>query len=134
MRNMLIVTALASGLALAGCGRDHADENAADMAAEANLGADTADAGAMAATDWPEGTRIVEEGGVYYRVEPTGTRIRLEPGDSTIVVDNGVRYRVDPGGTRVRIDEQGAVISVGPDGVDANIPVGGNTSVVVNTQ
>ena len=82
----------------------------------------------------PEGTRIIEENHVYYRIEPSGTRVRLEPGDSTILVENGVRYRVDPGGTRVRINNEGAAISVGPGGVEANVPVDRDTSVTVNTQ
>ena len=49
------------------------------------------------------------------------------------MVENNVRYRVDPGGTRVRVDDQGAVISVGPGGVDTTIPGPGNTTVTVNS-
>jgi hypothetical protein len=128
MRSLLIATALASGLGLAACERQGP--------VEANVALDnapeTADATAVPST-WPEGARIIEEDGVFYRVDTTGTRIRLEPGDSTILVEDGVRFRVDPDGTRVRIDEQGAVISVGPDGVDATVNTG-DTGVTVNSE
>jgi hypothetical protein len=138
MRHLLIATALVSGLALAGCNYNKDDYNKDNAAYEAE-GADyngTAGGGYDTATasNWPEGTRIVEENHVYYRVEPSGTRVRLEPGDSTILVDNGVRYRVDPGGVRVRINDEGAAIRVSPTGVDATVPVSGDTKVVVNTQ
>lgn len=81
-------------------------------------------AGAAAASAWPEGTRIVEEKGVTYRVDPAGTRVRLEPNTSRIVVEKGVRYRVDPGGTRVRIDDRGAAVRVGDSVIKGNAPNG----------
>jgi hypothetical protein len=137
MRSILLASTLASGLALAACDYNKSDYNEANAAYdEGNADYNGAAAGGYdtaAASSWPEGARIVEEEGVYYRIDPGGTRVRLEPGTSTIVVENGVRYRVDPGGTRVRIDEEGAVISVGPDGVDTTVPVGENTSVTVNS-
>ena len=138
MRNFMIATALASGLALAGCDYNKDDYNQDNAAYEANAADYNGTAGGgyntTAASNWPEGTRIVEENHVYYRVEPSGTRVRLEPGDSTILVDNGVRYRLDPGGTRVRIDDQGVAVRVGPGGGDATVPVGDDTRVVVNSQ
>jgi hypothetical protein len=135
----MIAAALLAGTSLAACGgyekNEYNEANASydtqgtEYNGTAGGGYNTASAG-----NWPEGTRIVEENHVYYRVEPSGTRVRLEPGDSTILVENGQRFRVDPGGTRVRIDNEGAAISVGPGGVEANVPVDRNTSVTVNTQ
>lgn len=137
MRNGVIIIALFAGTALAACDYDKEDYNEANTAYDSESNYDAAAGGASydaASAGWPEGTRIVEENNVYYRIEPSGTRIRLEPGDSTIVVENGVRYRLDPGGTRVRINQEGAAISVGPDGVDTTVPVGDDTRVTVNSQ
>lgn len=138
MRNLLIATALASGLALAACGYDEGEYNEAnaDYNAEGNYDAAAGGAGYDAAAGWPEGARIVEEDGVFYRVDNAGTRIRLEPGDATILVEDGTRFRVDPDGTRVRIDESGAAISVGPDtdvdvDVDTRLPA---TNGVTNSE
>ena len=91
MRNLLWASALASGLALAACGYDEAEYNEAnaDYSAEGNYDAAAGGAGYNAATGWPEGARIVEEDGVFYRVDTGGTRIRLEPGASTILVEDG---------------------------------------------
>lgn len=140
MRTTLFVALLLAGASLAACSdydKDDYNEANASYNAEGTEYNGTAGGGyntTAASSNWPEGTRIVEENHVYYRVEPSGTRVRLEPGDSTILVENGVRYRVDPGGTRVRINDEGAAISVGPGGVEANVPVGGNTTVTVNNQ
>ena len=140
MRNRLIVSALIAGAGLSACGDYNKNEyNEANAAYEAQgNGAYSEPAGggnySTTSSNWPEGARIVEENGVYYRIDTGGARVRLEPGDSTIVVENGVRYRVDPGGTRVRINEKGAVISVGPGGVETTIPGPGNTTVTVNSQ
>jgi hypothetical protein len=139
MRSLWIVPALVAGAALPACGDyDKNEYNEANAAYEAQGNeAYSEPAGgnySTASSNWPEGARIVEEGGVTYRIDPGGARIRLEPSDSRIVVENGARYRVDPGGTRVLIDEEGAVISVGPGGVDTTIPGPGNTTVTVNSQ
>lgn len=134
MRNLMLVSALASGLALAACSYDEDyNEANADYQAEGNYDSAAGGAGYDAATAWPEGVRIVEEDGVFYRVDTGGTRIRLEPGDSTIVVEDGTRFRVDPDGTRVRIDESGAAIRVDTGGVDATVNTG-DASVSVNSQ
>ena len=136
MRNRMIVATLLAGAALAACGdynKNEYNEANASYDAEGVEYNGTA-GGGYNTSNWPEGTRIVEESNVFYRIDPGGTRVRLEPGDSTIIVENGVRFRVDPGGTRVRINEEGAAISVGPGGVDTTVPVGGNTSVTVNSQ
>lgn len=150
MRNILAIAA-ACGLAAgaAGCSDYDKDEAGYDNAANASgyaegegagnyaggAGAGGGNyAGAAAAGGWPAGSRIVVEDGVTYRIEPSGTRVVLGPADSRIVVENGTRFRVDPGGTRVRIDDSGAEIRVGPEGTSATVPVGGNTSVTVNTQ
>ena len=136
MRNRMIVATLLVGSTLAACGDYSENEyNEANAAYEEQGNYDAAAGGAgyntTAAGGWPEGARIIEENNVYYRIDPGGTRVRLEPGDRTILVEDGVRYRLDPGGTRVRIDDEGAVVSVGPDGVEANVPAG-DTGVVVN--
>ncbi|HYJ82563.1 MAG TPA: hypothetical protein VEW26_06950 [Allosphingosinicella sp.] len=150
MRKFIIAAALgASSLGLAACG-DHDRGNAAanEAADTANLG-DRAGAGAGGVADggnaagtattaaFPKGARIVEEGGVTYRIDSDGTRVRLGDSDSRIVVEKGVRYRVDPGGARVRIDERGLDIDVpdltpdlGPD-VDVGINKKGNPDIDV---
>ena len=136
MRTVTLATTLASGLALAACDYNKDAYNTAETnySAEGNAYDEAAGGGAYnAATSWPEGARIVEEDGVFYRVDTGGTRIRLEPGDATIVVENGVRYRVDPGGTRVRIDDEGLAVRVAPGDVDATVNTG-DTSVTVNNQ
>ena len=111
------------------------DANAADYAANDAAAGNYGTTGGTAAAggSWPAGSRIVVENGVTYRIDPGGVRVALGPADSRIVVEDGIRYRVDPGGTRIRIDETGAVVDVAPDGVEATVPVGGNTSVTVNT-
>ena len=136
MRSLMLAPALASGLALAACDYNKGDYNEAEAnySAEGNAYDEAAGgAGYNAASSWPEGARIVEEDGVFYRVDTGGTRVRLEPGDATIVVENGVRYRVDPGGTRVRIDDEGLAVRVAPGEVDATVNAG-DTSVEVNTE
>ena len=118
-----------AALGLAGCDtKDEVNVAANDVDTTTIAETETPDAGA-----WPEGSRIVVEEGVTYRIDPGGTRVALGPNDSRVVVVDGIRYRVDPGGTRVRIDEQGAVISVGPDGIDADVELPGDTAVEVNT-
>lgn len=131
MRILLITTALASGLGLAACERQETVET--NVALDAENTTETAGATAVPST-WPEGARIIEEEGVFYRVDTTGTRIRLVPGDSTILVEDGVRFRVDPDGTRVRIDDEGVAVRVNADGVATTVPVNEDTSVSVNTQ
>jgi hypothetical protein len=121
MNKLALVTALgASCLALAACGGD-SDSNAAEAGNGANAAETLGPAegnGTAAAGAFPKGARIVEEGGVTYRVDADGTRVALGPNESRIVVENDVRYRVDPDGTRVRIDPQGASIDVDLPDVD----------------
>jgi hypothetical protein len=135
------------GLSACGSNADKAN-NSAGTGADGNGtatgtatvdGAGNGSAGSTAAADpnWPRGTRIVEENGVSYRVNPDGTRVRLTASDARIVVDNGVRYRVRSDGTRVRIDNTGIDID-GPSipGVDVDVGINrkGNLDVDVNTQ
>lgn len=138
MRKLVIAAALgAASLGLAACGdRDGgnaAANEAGDTAGNAvetdGMGAEGGNAAGStaAASSFPKGARIVEEGGATYRIDPDGSRVRLADTDSRIVVENGVRYRVDPGGTRVRIDERGIDIDV-PDltpdlGADVDIGI-----------
>ena len=136
MRSFLLASALASGLAVGACDYNKGDYNEAEAnySAEGNAYDEAAGgAGDNAASSWPEGARIVEEDGVFYRIDTGGTRVRLEPGDATIVVENGVRYRVDPGGTRVRIDDEGVAVRVDSGDIDATVNTG-DTSVTVNSQ
>lgn len=136
MRYFALASALASGLALTACDYNKGDYNeaAANYSAEGNAYDEAAGgAGYNAATSWPEGARIVEEDGVFYRIDTGGTRIRLEPSDARILVEDGVRFRVDPNGTRVRIDDEGLAVRVAPGDVDATVNTG-DTSVTVNNQ
>lgn len=137
----------AASLGLAACG-DSGSNNASNGAAGDGNGAATGGeaggdgtgtgngsaGGATAGGNWPAGTRIVEENGVTFRVNPDGTRVQLGSTDARIVVENGVRYRVDPGGARVRINEQGIDID-GPNidlpDVDVGINNKGNLDVDV---
>ena len=129
----------ATALALAACGDN-------DAASDEPVAVDTATADATvagttsAAADWPAGTRIVEEGGVTYRVDPAGARVAIDDGSWRIVTEDEVRYRVDPGGTRVRIDDEGIDLrgaASGPDipGVDVDVGTNnkGNLDVDVST-
>ena len=127
MRRFALTAALgAACLGLAACGdgggnnaaangSDAGEGNGSATGAEGNGSASGGTAGA--ASSWPKGARIVEEGGVTYRVDPDGTRVRLED-QTRIVVENGVRYRVEPGGTRVRINDQGLDIDIDTPDVD----------------
>lgn len=145
MRRFAITAALgAAALGLAGCGDydEEAEYNAegnaaygADGAGNAGYGAGAdggnAAYGATAATELPAGTRVVVEEGVRYRIDPDGTRVRIEGSEPVIVVEEGARFRIDPDGTRVRIGPDGAAIDVDGD-VDADVRVGDDPSLEVN--
>lgn len=126
----LAFTAICSALALGVTACGDADDETANSAAVTNTAGtevapgNSASAGASTASAWPEGSRIVEEGGVTYRVDSAGARVRLEPSDSRIVVADGVRYRVDPDGARVRIDQRGSVVRIGDSTITGNAPNG----------
>jgi hypothetical protein len=142
VKKLSLVILAGAAVTIAGCSGNKAGNNSAaannsisangsaaangtatgDMAGAGGAGA--AGAGAAGASGWTEGSRIVEEGGVTYRVDASGARVRLEPGDSRIVVEKGVRYRVDAGGTRVRIDQRGAAVKVGESTITGNAPNG----------
>ena len=146
-KTALTIAIAAASLGLAACGERDGNNSAEDMnaAGEATENAGTGESGneaggagsgnassggSAAAGSWPQGARIVEENGVTYRVDPSGTRVRLGDNESRVVVENGVRYRVDPGGARVRIDERGIGIDVDPPRVDVDGP---EVNVQVNT-
>lgn len=124
------------GLALLGTAAcsdyDREGDNAYETANAEGSATDYASEGAT--SDWPEGTRIIVEDGVTYRVEPGGTRIRLGETDSRIVVEDGISYRVDPDGTRVRIDPSGAEIRVDSGRIEVDPLPGEDRSVEVNNQ
>lgn len=120
-------------LVLTSCGGDEraADQNATTTEAvpvESSAGGDTT------VIAFPPGARIIEEGGVTFRIDPDGTRVRLGPTDSRIVVEDDVRFRVDPDGTRVRIDPSGAIIAVDDDDVSAKVRTGTNPAIEVDTR
>lgn len=119
---------LALGLAACGDSRDEANSSAAtNEVGNSTASGETGNAsagGTATASAWPEGARIVEENGVTYRVDSSGTRVQLGPNDSRIVVTDGVRYRVDPGGARVRIDTRGDAIRIGDSTITGNAPNG----------
>ena len=127
MKNFILTFTLgAVSLGVAGC-EVNKYENAAenDLAATANEVTTTTVPGTTTTTNvFVPGTRIIEEDGVTFRIDPDGTRVRLGPSDARILVEEGVRYRVDPGGTRVRIDDQGTELT---------IPVSDDLAVEVNT-
>jgi hypothetical protein len=150
MRTFALTAAIgAACLGLAACGGGESGNTAANNTAAEDDGAEatggegnaagSASAGGATASggggDW-KGARIVEEGGVTYRVNADGTRVRLGDTDARIVVENGVRYRVDPGGTRVRINEQGLDINMPdidvPNDIDVGINKKGNLDIDVN--
>lgn len=136
MKKLLLASALgASALLLSACG-DDADEApvAEDTAAVDTTAMDTT---TTADADWPRGTRIVEEGGATYRVNPDGTRVEITDSSWRIVTEGGTRYRVSPSGVRVEIDEEGADLDGAPDGGDPDVDIGtnadGNLDIDVST-
>jgi hypothetical protein len=132
----------ATALLVTACGDNDAGTAADDTALATDAAAtDAAGGGATTASaDWPSGTRIVEEGGVTYRVDPAGTRVAIDDNSWRIVTENDTRYRVDPAGTRIRIDDEGLDLegaASGPDipGVDVDVGTNnkGNLDVDVST-
>lgn len=124
-----VCSVLALGVAACGdsnerAGHDNAATNSAGAEAAPHDSGSASGAGAATASAWPQGARIVEEGGVTYRVDASGERVRLGPNESRIEVAEGIRYRVDPGGTRVRIDERGSAIRIGDSTITGNAPNG----------
>ncbi len=127
--NKLVFTAAlgAACLSVAACGEREAGNAADNMAGENAAMADDADGNAMASGSdddgmaaFPKGSRIIEEDGVTYRVDASGTRVKLGSNESRIVVENGVRYRVDPNGSRVKIDREGVSLDI--DAPDIDVP------------
>jgi hypothetical protein len=142
MKRLIFAGALSAlALTVSACGDNDADDTA--TADDTSAMADSTAAGGAATTasaDWPKGTRIVEEKGVTYRVDPGGTRVAIDDGSWRIVTEDGTRYRVDPAGTRIRIDDEGGDIegiASGPDipGVDVDVGTNnkGNLDVDVST-
>ena len=128
MKKLILTSALSAfALLVSACGDSADDTDAVDDAGAV----DTADTAATTASaDWPAGTRIVEEGGVTYRVDPAGARVAIDDGSWSIVTEDDRRYRVDPGGTRVEIDDDGADLegaASGPDIPGVDVDVGRNT-------
>ena len=140
MKKLILSGALgAAVLLVSACGDNDADTATDDTAVVAEDTATDA-AATTASSNWPSGTRIVEEGGVTYRVDPAGTRVAIDDNSWRIVTDKDTRYRVDPAGTRIRIDDEGLDLSgaaSGPDipGVDVDVGTNnkGNLDVDVST-
>ena len=119
MKKILMSAALgASAMLLSACDdtADEADTVSAETDTADTTAADAAPAPTAtvttAAADWSAGTRIVEENGTFYRVDPAGTRVVIAPGTWRIETVDGVRYRVDEAGTRIRIDERGVDVDL----------------------
>lgn len=132
MKNLLVTSALGAAVfALSACGSStDATDAAATDAAMADATPTATATVTTAAADWPAGTRIVEEGGKTYRVDPAGTRVAIDDGSWRIVNENGTRYRVDPAGTRVKIDDKGLDLeglASGPDIPGVDVDIGTNT-------
>jgi hypothetical protein len=137
MKKLILIAALGpAALLLSGCGDTDTDTEEADTAVVETDTADTATTAAVADPNWPAGTRIVEEDGVTYRVNPDDTRVEIEDGSYRIVVEDGVRYRVDAGGVRHRIDDDGLDIDLpAVEGVDVDLGTNkqGNLDLDVST-
>ena len=141
MTKLILTGALgAAVLLLSACGDNDADTPVAEdtTAADTSAMESTAPAATTAAADpnWPSGTRIVEENGATYRVNPDRTRVAIEDGSYRVVVDNGIRYRVDRSGTRHRIDDDGIDIDLpAVEGVDIDLGTNqkGNLDLDVST-
>ena len=116
---------------------DSATNEADDNVSTAGDTVTTADDGTAGATASvaPKGSRVVDEDGVTWRIDPDGNRVRLE--GVRIVTEDGVRYRVDPDGTRVRIDPEGIDIDIDTPDLTPDVDVGinkkGNPDVDVKT-
>ena len=137
MKKLLFTAALAPvAVLLSACGDNDADTAEADTAVVETETAEPAPATAAADPNWPAGTRIVEEDGVVYRVNPDDTRVEIEDGSYRVVVEDGVRYRVDAGGVRHRIDDDGLDIDLpAVEGVDVDLGTNqkGNLDLDVST-
>lgn len=119
MKKLIMAGALGTAVLLvSACGDNDAETEDTAALDTAATPADTTGTTAgttttTASADWPARTRIVQEGGVTYRVNPDGARVAIEDNSWRIVTEGGVRYRVGPTGTRVRIDDEGFDIDVG---------------------
>lgn len=126
MKKLILATALgASALLVSACGED-AETEAETAAVET----ETADTLTTASADWPSGTRIVEEDGATFRVNPDGTRVEITDGSWRIVTEGDTRYRVGSDGIRYEINEEGEDLDGAPDGGpgDIDVDVGTNAS------
>ena len=134
MKKLIMTGALgAAVLLVSACGDSDADMAAEDTAVVEDA---ATDADAMASADWPSGTRIVEDGGVTYRVDSAGARVAIDDGSWRIVTEDDGRYRVNSAGNRVRIDDDGLDFDLpGVDGVDVDVGTNqsGNLDVDVST-
>lgn len=141
MKRLILTGALsACALMVAACDQ-RADEAAeADVTAAEADGAEAGDTstaaggsgGTTASADWPKGTRIIEEGGRTYRVDPDGTRVVIDNNEWRIVTEDGERFRVNDAGTRIRIDDDGLDVDV-PIDVDLGTNKKGNLDLDVST-
>ena len=128
----LFMAAVAVSTAACSSGTDTANPNLAEDWSANETEAPAADqkAGDRAASGsaLPDGSRIVLENGVTYRIDPSGARLALGRDDSRIVLEGGTRFRVDPDGTRVPTDSEGAVVELHEDGIDPVMNLERNTN------
>ena len=139
MKKLIISAVFGASVALlSACGDAAEDTDTATAETGAAPTTAAVDTTASGSSDWPAGTRIVQEGDAYFRVDADGTRTAIPADTWRIETADGVRYRVDNTGTRVRIDEQGVDVDLdGPDveGVDVDLDTNrkGNLDVDVST-
>ena len=137
MKRLILTGAVsACALLIAGCDQ-RADDTAETDVTTAPAGEEAATEAATTATttsaDWPKGTRIVEEGGKTYRVDPDGTRVVITDNGWRIVTEDGKRYRVNDAGARVRIDDDGIDLDLSDVDVDLGTNKKGNLDLDVST-
>jgi hypothetical protein len=134
LKKLTLAVLAGAAVSIAACGGNKGNNTAGNGSTSVNGSAAASEAtsgdsggsgaGASAASAWPKGTRIVEEGGVTYRIAPDGARVRMEAADGRVVVENGVRYHVTADGARVRLDERG--VRIGDSVIKGNAPNGGS--------
>ena len=89
MKKLIMASAIAAAaLLVSACGDRDAETEDTAVVDETATPAPTATVTTAASADWPTGTRIVEEAGVTYRVNPDGARVVIED-DSWRIVTAG---------------------------------------------
>jgi hypothetical protein len=137
MKRLILTSAISAlALALSACGDNDADADDAAAGDTTVVETEAAPAATTADADWPAGSRIVEEGGKTYRVNPDDTRVEIPEGGYRIATVDGVRYRVDASGNGHRIDDEGVDLDLpAVEGLDIDLGTNksGNLDLDVST-